>query len=122
MRIPCPHCHAEHCREALPACRIRAEGWRRLVARANGFPDTPGEAQARAVEEAVMRATAPLRQENALLRAEVTTLRALVSEHRERARILGDSVAQLSRMCEDLRADRDALRAGLTVPGRRAVP
>ena len=76
MRITCPHCHAEHCPEVLPACRARGDATRRLYARANGYTETPGEAQQRVIEEAVVRATAPLRAENARLRAEVVRLRA----------------------------------------------
>ena len=77
VRITCPHCHAEEsrCPEVLPACRARGAEHRRLYAAANGFPGA-GADQQRVVEEAVMRATSPLRAENARLRAEVQRLRA----------------------------------------------
>ena len=80
---PCRGCGAEvsRCREVLPACRkIAADRRRRrLNASANGFASVADEAandQRRAIEDAVLRATRPLRTENARLRAEIRRLQA----------------------------------------------
>lgn len=81
MRTPCPGCGAEEsrCREVLPACRKLAADRRRLYSLANGF-GAPAEIaamdQPRAVEDAVLRATGPLRAEIASLKAEIRRLQA----------------------------------------------
>jgi len=81
MLIACPGCGAEEsrCREVLPACRKLAADRRRLYSLANGF-GAPAEIaaldQRRDVEDAVLRATGPLRDENARLRAEIRRLQA----------------------------------------------
>lgn len=103
MLIACPGCGAQesHCREVLPACRRLAADRRRLYASANGgsfgggwdvvhsprfagailrpvLSEVQREAMdhQRVVEDAVLRATAPLRDENARLRAEIRRLQA----------------------------------------------
>lgn len=81
MRIACPGCGAEEsrCREALPACRKLAADQRRLYSLANGF-GTPAEiaalGQRRDIEDAVLRATGPLRAGIASLKAEIRRLQA----------------------------------------------
>lgn len=81
MRTPCRGCGAEesHCREVLPACRKIAADRRQIWATVNGFAsaaDLAALEQARAIEEAVIRATGLLRAENAHLRAEIRRLQA----------------------------------------------
>lgn len=80
MKILCPHCHADEsrCDGVLPECRARRAATQRLYAAANGFASSVELAateQHRVIEEAVFRATAPLRAENARLRAELSDTR-----------------------------------------------
>lgn len=77
----CRGCGAQEsrCREALPVCRKIAADRRRLHALASGFTTLAEETamdHQRAIEEAVLRATAPLRAEIVHLRAEVRRLQA----------------------------------------------
>lgn len=79
--LACPGCGAEEsrCREVLPACRKIAADRQRIFAAAIVLTYVADEAaadQCRAIEDAVLRATAPLRDENARLRAEIRRLQA----------------------------------------------
>lgn len=81
MVTTCRGCGAQEsrCREALPVCRKIAADRRRLHALASGFTTLAEETamdHQRAIEEAVLRATAPLRAEIVHLRAEVRRLQA----------------------------------------------
>jgi cell division protein FtsB len=81
VRTPCRGCGAEasRCREALPECRRIAADRRQIWATVNGFAsaaDLAALEQARAIEEAVARATGLLRAEIARLEAEVRRLQA----------------------------------------------
>lgn len=89
MRISCPYCGADagRCPEALPACRARGDETRRLIARANGYPDTPGEAQQRVIEEAVVRALAPVLRERDAAERRCEALRADLDGARDLADI-----------------------------------
>lgn len=81
MLTPCRGCGAQEsrCRESRPECRRLAADRRRFYASVNGFASTADLAaleQRRNTEDAVLRATGPLRAEIASLKAEIRRLQA----------------------------------------------